>query len=150
MSREDDPDEWYFNGRRRDIKKLREELKELGELPPVRRTVITNVKMNLLLGRTAHFLEQDNDFIQMLMKQNTKTRKDVNDLISSVIYLATELKKTKGLETQLDDVLKRLNSVEEQSSKHEEVYAKVHRYIQKVKEEKEKKEKETDETTYIG
>lgn len=143
MKQENDPDEWYFNDRRRYIEKLRAELKNLAELPVVRRTVMTNVEINHLLGRAALFLEQDNDFIQMLMKQSSKARKDVNDLISIVYDLATELRKTKGLENQLGDVLERLVSVEKQSSKHEDVYAKIQKYIEKAKEEKPEKEQTT-------
>lgn len=115
---------------------------------------MTNVEMNYLLGRLAYFLKQDNDFVQMLMKETAKSRKTVNDLTSIVVYLATEIKKSKGLEKRLDNVLERLISVEKQSGKHEDIYVKINKHIKKVREKKRKSQKtrgkRSSDTSYIG
>ena len=94
----------FFEYRRKVIDNLIVELKTLSELPPLRRTIMTNIEINHKLLLLAHMAKYDNEMLKRLDHSNSIRREITTKLTSIVGFLVDELQTRKESEPLLKGI----------------------------------------------
>ena len=127
---------WIFEERRKVLKRLVSDIEKLSQAPPLRARILA-IEMNFLLLQLATLVEFGNEIMEV-------TTKDIYSLRAIIGSLVDELRKVKGLETQLEGIRKRLASVETTSSEYKDIYENLRKYLDKVRKAQDKQKKNRD------
>jgi len=129
----------YCKNIQKEIDDIMNQLQELSDLPLVRRTVLTNIKLNYLTQKLAFFVQSNNRLIEMESELRQKTEEHLGFISNIVFSLIGQIRKIEGVDTS--EIDKKVEEAQKEIKKMKQVLNKHEKVVDDIIKAKEKKKK---------